>query len=193
MTPDTRTSLLLRVRDPSDQDAWSEFVDLYTPVIFRLACKKGLQPTDADDLVQTVLVSISKAIEKRPHDHERARFRTWLNRVAENAILNLLTRQKPDAATGGSDFLQLLHQHSASPKDSQLLDQERQTEIFRRSAQQICQEFTELTWQAFWRTAVDGEACDAVAAILDMRVGSVYAARSRVIKRLREKVQSYNL
>ena len=192
MTPETRVSLLLRVRDHGDDDAWREFIDLYSPVIFRMAVRKGLQPTDADDLVQTVLVAIAKAIEQRPHDHQRARFRTWLNRVAENAILNALTRRKPDQGTGGSEFLELLNQHAASAEDSQLLNQERKQEIFRQAAEKVRPEFADSTWQAFWRTAVDGDSCQQVADDLDLGIGSIYAARSRVMKRLHETVQGYN-
>ena len=191
MTSETRMSLLLRVRDHCDTSAWEEFVAIYSPVIFRMARFRGLQPADADDIVQTVLVSIAKAIEQRPHDPQRAKFRTWLSRVAENAILNAITRRKPDAAHGGSEALELLRQHQGSVEDSQLLVRERREEIFRHAASQIRSEFADATWQAFWLTTVDGRSCDEVAAELGRNVGSVYAARSRVMKRLHEKVQQY--
>ncbi|MFK8111519.1 MAG: RNA polymerase sigma factor [Rubripirellula sp.] len=189
MTPDTRVSLLLRIRDPSDHDAWLEFVDIYSPVILRMATGKGLQLADAEDLVQQVLFSVSKAIEAREHDRSRAKFRTWLRRVAENAILNALTRAKPDRGTGGTDFVEILQQHSAPAEDSALLDRERKEEVFRHAAEQIRAEFTDVTWQAFWRSAVDGIGCQEVAIELGCNVGSVYAARSRVMKRLNEKVK----
>jgi DNA-directed RNA polymerase specialized sigma24 family protein len=80
------------------------------PVIERLAMRRGLQTADAEDLVQQVMISISSAMEKRPHDPQRAKFRTWLHRVAENAILNALTRRKPDRGSGRTDFLELLAQ-----------------------------------------------------------------------------------
>ena len=151
-----------------------------------------MQSADAEDIVQQVLMSIAKALESRPHDPERARFRTWLNRIAENAILNALTRAKPDVGTGRTEFVELLQQHSAPAEDSLLLKRECQEEIFRRAAEQIRPQFTDTTWQAFWRTAVDGEACENVAKQLDCNIGSVYAARSRVMKKLQQKVQSYD-
>ena len=189
MDSETRVSLLLRVRDPKDQDAWSEFVDIYSPIIFRMASRKGLQPADAEDLVQQVLLAVSKAIESREHDRTRAKFRTWLRRVTENAILNAVTRAKPDRGVGGTDFVELLQQHSAAEEDSRLFRRQRQEEIFRHAAEQIRAEFAEETWQAFWRTAVEGQSCDAVANDLNRSLGSVYAARSRVVKRLNEKVK----
>jgi hypothetical protein len=60
-TPETRASLLIRVRDPADQAAWHEFVEIYRPVILRLARQKGMQEADADDVAQQVLVAVGKA------------------------------------------------------------------------------------------------------------------------------------
>src|SRR5689334_10246495 len=122
LNPETRASLLIRVRNSTDQEAWHEFVEIYWPVIHRLARRKGIQNTDADDIAQTVLMAVAKAIERREHDRQRARFRTWLERVARNAILNVLTRGKPDRASGDSGLLAILEQHSSpAGGDSELL------------------------------------------------------------------------
>lgn len=187
-TPETRASLLIRVRDPSDQAAWHEFVEIYWPVIHRLARRKGMQDADADDVAQTVLIAVAKAVEKRAHDPQRARFRTWLDRVARNAILNVLTRGRPDRASGDSGLLALLEQQSTCEgPDSDLLRLEYRREIFRWAANQIRKEFQPSTWDAFWLTTVDGRDCHEVARQLGKNVGSVYAARSRVMHRLHEK------
>ena len=191
MFPDTKISLLTRVRDPEDQDSWAEFVEIYSPVIFRLARLKGLQAADAEDLAQQVLMSIARAVERRPHDPQRARFRTWLSRVAENAILNAITRAKPDKGSGRTDMVDLLAQHKASAEDSALLERERRQQAFLWAADRIRPEFSEQTWDAFWATAVDGEDCEQVALRLNKNVGSIYAARSRVMRRLKEKVTDF--
>ena len=83
-TPETRPSLLVRVKDPTDRQAWSQFVEVYRPVIHRLARRKGLQHADAEDLVQRVLVAVAGSIDRWEHDARRAKFRTWLHRVAHN-------------------------------------------------------------------------------------------------------------
>ncbi len=193
LNPETRASLLIRVRNPADQDAWHEFVEIYWPVIHRLARRKGIQNSDADDIAQTVLLAIAKAIERREHDHQRARFRTWLDRVAQNAILNVLTRGKPDRASGDSGLLAILEQcTSSSGADSDLLRLEYRREVFRWAAQQIRREFQEETWNAFWLTTVECQDCVAVAKQQGKNVGSIYAARSRVMRRLQEKVAEYS-
>ena len=191
-TPETRASLLIRVRDSADQAAWLEFVEIYRPVILRLARQKGMQDADADDVTQQILVSVARAVEQREHDPQRARFRTWLNRVAHNAILNALTRGKPDRGSGGSTSLHILgDQETPAGPDSDLLRLEHRREIFRWAARQIRQEFQPETWDAFWQTAVEERAVDDVAEELGKNRGAIYAARSRIIRRIQEKVTEY--
>lgn len=188
-TPETRTSLLIRVRNPADQGAWCEFVEIYRPVIVRLARKKGMQETDAEDVAQQVLAAVAKAVEQREHDRKRAKFRTWLHRVAHNAILNALARRKPDRGSGDSATLTLLNQQAShSGPDSDLLRLEHRRELFRWAARQVRKEFHQDTWDAFWLTAVEGRAVEDVAQELGKNRGVIYAARSRVIRRIQEIV-----
>ena len=191
LSPQTRASLLVRVRDPADQAAWHEFVEIYWPVIHRLARRKGLQEADADDLAQQVLMSVARSIEQRPHDAARARFRTWLDKIVRNAALNALSRTKPDRAAGGEAHSEVVHNAASREPDSELLRLELRREIFRWAARQIEKEFQPDTWQAFWRTAIEDRTCEDVAHELNKGVGSIYAARSRVMKRLQEKVTEY--
>ncbi|MCO6047404.1 sigma-70 family RNA polymerase sigma factor [Aeoliella sp. ICT_H6.2] len=192
MNPETRASLLLRVRDPADQAAWEEFVEIYRPVILTLARRKGLQAADAEDIAQQVLVAVARAIEQREHDSQRARFRTWLHRVAQNAILNALSRGKPDRATGNSTEHELINEHAAvEGPDSDLLRLEHRREVFRWAARQIRGEFQPATWDAFWLTAVEDRPVDEVANRLAKSPGAIYAARSRIVRRIQEKIAEY--
>jgi RNA polymerase sigma factor (sigma-70 family) len=191
-SPETRASLLIRVRDPADQAAWHEFVEIYRPVILRLARQKGMQEADADDVAQEVLAAVAKAVERREHDPKRAKFRTWLGHVAHNAILNALTRRRPDRGSGDSALLAALNQHeSHTGPDSDLVRLEYRREVFRWAARQVCKEFHQATWSAFWLTTVEGLAVEVVAKELAKNPGSIYAARSRVVRRIQEKVAEY--
>ena len=179
----------MRLKDRADQEAWYEFSEIYRPVVFRLARHKGMQHTDAEDLTQQVLAAVAKAVDRWQIDPERARFRTWLHRIAHNAILNALTRGAPDRGSGDTGMQALLSQQPATEgPDSDLLRTEYRREVFRWAAKQICDEFRPTTWQAFWLTAVDGVSVENAAHRLDKSEGAVYAARSRVMRRLREKV-----
>ncbi len=190
--PETRPSLLIRVRDPADRAAWQEFVEIYRPVILRLAQRKAMQAADAEDIAQEVLTVVAKAVEQWEHDPQRAKFRTWLHRVANNAILNALSRGKPDRGAGGPSLQAALNQkESRDGPDSDLLRLEYRREVFRWAARQVRKEFRQDTWDAFWLTAVEGRFVDVVAKGLAKDAGAIYTARSRVMQRIREKVNDY--
>jgi len=188
-SPETRLSLLVRLKDRADQAAWHEFAEIYQPLIYRLARQEGMQHADAEDLTQSVLLAVSKAVVRWEHDPRRARFRTWLNRVAHNAIINALTRGKPDRGSGDAGLLALLDNLPGEKgPDSDLLRLEYRREVFRWAAGRIRDEFQPDTWRAFWLSAVDGRDVHEVARQLGKTAGSVYAARSRVVRRIRERV-----
>jgi RNA polymerase sigma-70 factor (ECF subfamily) len=189
---ETRASLLIRLKDQGDDEAWSEFNEIYRPVIYRLARRRGMQPADADDLVQQVLSAVARVIDGWEADPERARFRTWLNRVATNAIINALSRGRPERGSGDSGLQDLLDaQPAAAGSSSEFVRIEQRREVFRWAARQVQPEFEVATWDAFWMTAVEGRDVEDAARALARSRGSIYAARSRVMRRLKEKVQEW--
>jgi RNA polymerase sigma-70 factor (ECF subfamily) len=190
--PQTRASLLLRLKDRADEEAWREFVEIYRPVVVRLARKKGLQDADADDLAQQVFLAVAGAIDRWQMDPARARFRTWLGRIAHNLLVNMVTRRRADCGSGDTQVLELLHERPAAEgPDSDWVRRECQAELFRWAARHVRKEFEPATWQAFWETAVRGRDSAEVAAELGKSIGSVYAARSRVMRRLRNALADW--
>jgi RNA polymerase sigma factor (sigma-70 family) len=187
--PETRASLIVRLGDRADQEAWSEFVEIYRPVIYRLACHKGLQHADAEDLAQQVLVAVATAVHRWEPDEARGRFRTWLHCIAQHLIINALTRGARERASGDDEIHDLLAQQAAPEgPDSELLRAEYRRELFHWAARRVRAEFQPSTWTAFWSTAVEGRPVEEVARQLGKKLGAVYAARGRVMRRLKEKV-----
>ncbi len=190
-SPVTRASLLIRLRDRDDRTAWQEFIELYSPMVYGFARKRGLQDADAADLMQDVLRSVSSAIERLDYDPRQGRFRGWLFTITRNRLNSFHTSRKGKArATGDSGAQALL---SAQPDSHAGLESEWELEYRRRLAaivlQELKPEFGEKVWEAFWRTSVDGEAGDEVARKLGMSTGAVYVAKSRVLARVRTEVQ----
>lgn len=184
----TQLSLIHRLSNPDDNEAWLAFVAIYYPVIVNSLKAKGLQLADAEDVTQQVLVSVARALSARPHDPDRAKFRTWLERITRNAAINALQRVRKDRPVGGTDG-QIAMQELPSLDDESLLEQEHRRQLMRVAAQAVESEFEPETWQAFWRTAVLGESIEHVASQLGKQAGSIYAARSRVMKRLRKEIE----
>jgi RNA polymerase sigma factor (sigma-70 family) len=189
--PDTRPSLLVRLRDPTDDRAWSEFTAIYSPLIYRLACRNGFQDADAEDLVQEVLRAVASAVDRWEPDPCRGPFRNWLFRIARNMMLNLITSQRRHPRGTGSDEIQWLLETkpSPSPADSALFETEYKRQLFRWAAELVRGEFRETTWAAFWETGVEGRKAQVVAETLGMSVGAVYMARSRVVARIRQAIE----
>lgn len=188
--PDTRASLLMQVQAGDDPDAWNEFVALYRPIVYRLARRRGLQDADAEDLAQQVLLSVARSIEGWQKRDESVRFRHWLRRVAKNAILNLLTRGPKERAAGSTSVHEFLLQQGSHDRTlAQELELEYRREIFFRAASLVKSEIATDSWRVFELAVIEDIPIEQVAATLGKSVGSVYAARSRVMKRLRRCVE----
>lgn len=188
--PLTRASLILRLRDPADAVAWREFATLYEPLIYNLACRKGLQDADARDFCQEVLLTVARAVHRWDPEPTRGTFRGWLSRIARNLLVNFLTRQHEPRGSGATSVQELLEaQPSADPSATALFEAEHRRRVFRWAADEIRCEFAPATWQAFWLTAVGGRPPKEVASELELTIGAVYIARSRILARLRQRVE----
>lgn len=189
-TPLTRPSLLLRVRDPHDESAWSQFVEIYTPLIFGYCRSRGLQDGDAADVAQESMRAVAKAIGKFEYDPQRGKFRNWLLTVVQSKLHNFLAQQRRQPALAGQTTLQRTLEDNSAAADESKWEVDYYRAVFNWAADRIRGEFQENTWQAFWRTTIEERDGKEVAEALGMTVGAVYVAKSRVIGRLKQEIQS---
>lgn len=190
--PGTRPSLLLRLQGERDERAWSEFLAIYEPLILRLMRRKGLQDSDARDTTQQVLLRISNAIDGYQPDGADASFRRWLFRVARNVVVTFLMRQsKLPQLLEQQNLVQIFDVSVVKSAEADLFDQEYQQQVLAWALRQVRGEFRESTWLAFVETSVNGRPILQVADELNLSPGSVYVARSRLIARLRAKVEEF--
>jgi RNA polymerase sigma-70 factor (ECF subfamily) len=190
-SPATRASLLVRLRDGSDANAWHEFVRLYAPVIYGFARKRGLQDADAADLMQEVLRTVSTAMGRLEYDPARGTFRGWLFTVTRNKVFNFLeSRSRRVQGSGDSRIQQRLEQHAgADGKVSAEWEADYQRSLAAQAMERVKGEFQLATWQAFMLTAVEGQAPAEVSKKVGLSVGAIYVAKSRVIARLRLEIE----
>lgn len=189
-TPTTRASLLLKLRDPHDHDAWVEFVSLYEPVIFRMLKRSGLQEADAMEVLQDLLLAVCRSVDRWSPDPERGTFRGWLQRVTRNLVVNWVRRTKRQLITTSIDMDSLaIVDESLDGDETHEFDSEVRRSLLHLASEQVRQEVQANTWMAFWEIAVVGREPIDVAAQLNMTPGAVRVAKCRVTTRLREAIE----
>lgn len=186
-SPETRPSLLVRIRDAADEPAWRLFVEVYAPLIHGYLRKRGLQDADAADITQEVLRRVAGGIRRFEYDPRRGAFRGWLFTVVRNQWRSFLER-KHELGSGDSATMQLLHELPAN-EDEPGWDGEYRRRLFRWAAGKVQADVNAATWQAFWLTSMEGKSGQEVALLLKLSVTAVYVARSRVLARLRDLVR----
>ncbi len=189
--PDTRVSLILRLAESADVEAWEEFTAVYLPALYHLALARGLNRTDAEDVTQEILMVVAGAVRRWQPDSQRARFRTWLCTIARNLIADYFAQpnnRKRTISITDSSLEQLSSLQKEGPS-SAAFDFEYQRAVFRLAAERVRQRVTENSWIAFTSTTIDQAPVESVAMRLGMRPGSIYVARCRVLRLLREEAR----
>ncbi len=190
-TPETSCSLLERARDPADALTWRRLHQIYAPLLRRWVSSYVARPDEVDDLVQDVFAVLAREL---PH-FERAghigSFRGWLRSITVNRVRAYWhARAHRPVAIGGEDFWGKLEQLEAP--DSTLArswDEEHDRHVLATLMDTVRMEFHSSTWWAFEGTVVQGRPNAEVAAELGLSLNAVLVAKSRVLKRLRQKAE----
>jgi RNA polymerase sigma-70 factor (ECF subfamily) len=189
-SPETRPTLLLRIRDPRDGLAWGEFVEIYAPLIHGYARHRGLQDADAADLTQDVLQTIAAKVHGFQYDPSQGSFRGWLFTTTLNKLRDRARKKSRVDGGSGDTGLHALLEAQPSREEEETWNQQHQWRLFLWAAERAKPDFRPATWQAFWETAVEHKPAKEVASRLKMTVGAVHIAKSRALRRLRELIQT---
>ncbi len=187
--PLTRPSLLIRLRDTADTEAWTQFVRLYTPLVFGYCTRHGLHEADAADVSQEVMRVASQAMPEFRYDPHRGRFHAWLLQTTRHRLHKFYTRAQRDPRSASETTIERLVDGEGGPDEQARWEEEYRQRLFDWAAEKARPEFQAATWEAFWLTAVESDPVKGVAGKLGISVGAVYIARSRVIARLRELIE----
>lgn len=180
----TNPSLLFRLRDIRDRQAWALFVEVYGPLIFSYCRRKRLQDSDAADVSQEVLTRLSKALTSFEYQPERGRFRDWLGKVTHRELLQFWKRQ----GRANSRQTEIGQEAINSVEDTKNWDEHFHSELLRLAIMRIRPDFEDETWRIFEQLWFEDKLPADVAKTFGIHMGSVYVAKSRVLKRLREEV-----
>lgn len=192
--PETNEELILRVKNSQDAEAWEQLVSVYRPVLYRMARRHQLSHETAEDVIQTVFLGVSRAIPKWEASPSGPRFRNWLGRITRNTIINVLSRTRPDQATGSTSMIEVLRNVTESEELernplSETLAHDIRMESIRRAAAMIQKDFSTQTWEIFRAVTLEGRPAAEVAENFGVSVGAVYACRCRVTAKLRKQTE----
>jgi RNA polymerase sigma-70 factor (ECF subfamily) len=189
MTPSATvsSSLLegLRGRAP---EAWARVVHLYYPVVRRWGLRAGLQDEDAADVAQEVFRALAGNVGRFDRDGGRNSFRGWVWGITRRQLLAHRRRHKPQLVGAGGTDAQARFDAlpDDTPPDASAADADADRhDLLRRALAQLRAGVESRTWEAFWRTVVEGHAPADVAADLGLSVNAVYVAKARLLRRLR--------
>jgi RNA polymerase sigma-70 factor, ECF subfamily len=181
MSESTSPTLLSRLRRSDDNDAWKRFVVLYTPLLSYWASKAGIQPADAAELIQEVLIVLLRSLPNFQYDPNRS-FRAWLHTLLRTKWIDRQRRRPQATMAAGLSAV-------AGPDDfMELEDEEFRKLLVQRALQLAEEEFGHNTVQAFRATALESRPASEVAAELSISENAVYLAKRRVMQRLRESL-----
>jgi RNA polymerase sigma-70 factor (ECF subfamily) len=182
---------MLAAARAGNPDSWAKMVRLYAPLVL-LWCRRcglgGPRSQEATDVVQEVFMTVCKKIATFTKDAKPAAFRRWLKAIFNNKMREYRRiRRNVDVDPA------VLDQAPAPDNPSHADGCSERVLLIRRLLELIRCEFERLTWEAFWMVAADGCSAEDAAEKLGMRVGSVYTAKSRVLKRLKQELKALGL
>jgi RNA polymerase sigma-70 factor (ECF subfamily) len=175
----------LQLREP---EAWQRLVRLYYPLVRQWCRRSGLQAADAADVAQEVFRALAGGVERFERDEGRNSFRGWLCGITKRQLLAYYRRNKGRPAASGGTEAQLRLAETPEEELSSVADAPgERAGVLRRALALVRGDVEEHTWQAFWRSAVEGQSPAVIAADLGVSVNTVYLAKARLLRRLREE------
>jgi RNA polymerase sigma factor (sigma-70 family) len=182
----TRSTLLLRVRDPRDRKAWGEFVALYEPLLTAYVRKRGLGEEDTRDVVQDVFARLVKGLPEFELSRQRGRFRSWLWQVCQSALCDWARRQRRRTRAEGAWLKRLSESPPSERHDSDVewlrLHRRR---IVTFALEQVKARSHATTWACFERHLLERKPSVDVGSELGLSVNAVNINSSRILDRIR--------
>lgn len=169
-------------------DAWAQVVTVFSPIVYRWCRQSGLTTHDSTDVVQEVFSNVARGIGRFERRKAEGSFRSWLATITRNCVRDHHRRhlKEPQASGGTAALLQMNQVHESL--DHSISEANLTESLPRRVLELVESEFEPTTWQAFWLTTVEGFSAAEVAERLALNVASVYQAKSRVLRRFRQRL-----
>ncbi len=182
----TRSSVLAAVADTGNEAAWRRLFDLYAGFVFSIARSKGLNDTDADDIVQIVFADLARNLPAFTYDREKGRFRAYLSSLARWRINDRLRFGKRDVELKASFMKDAKACMTATDEDFE--EREWRAAALEEALRRIKPGVQSAHYAAFVASAIEGQDTETVARLHGISIDNLYQIRKRLTVKLRETV-----
>ncbi|MEW4456372.1 sigma-70 family RNA polymerase sigma factor [Bremerella sp. JC817] len=186
---DTSVSFLDSLQCTSDEEAWGRLVGMYSPLIRGWLKRHGAMVEDLDDVTQEVLAVVFRRFPDFRREPRAGAFRAWLRTITANCLRDHWRKKnRQPTGVGGSDFGAVIAElEDPNSGLSAQWNRDHDRHVIQYLLDEVRPAFTDKTWQAFQRFALDGLTADVVSQELGISVNAVFVAKSRVLSRLRQR------
>lgn len=182
--PSISTNLLSLVQS-MDGDGWERFVTIFAPVVYTWCRKSGISESDAPDLVQDVFVTVARKATSFHRQLEGDSFRSWLATITRCRVIDHVRKSKKETPGIGGTDPRIMLQQSPDELESTISWSSSESILVKQVINQVECEFEPVTWKGFWLTTIESRPSAEVSEQLGISIASVYQAKSRVLRRLR--------
>lgn len=183
----TRVSLLLRLRDGTDQVSWEEFDRRYHHLLYGYARAKGAKHDVAEEIVQEVELAIFRSIGSFEYDAAKGRFRGYLRRAVANALNRRAARERraPLAIdTTAKDYI--LVEDDAG---DEVWEQQWRQHRIRRAMGRIAESVDARTIEAFTMHVLNERSVEETCAAVGISRDNLYQIKRRILLKLKEELE----
>lgn len=188
----TRASLLIRLRDPEDSDAWDTFHRRYSNLILSFAMRRGCTRPMAFDVLQETMITLMRIMPAFTYDRSRGQFRSFLLKIVQNHLVNAFRRERRYAKADTDDGLPAERRADDAPDPAAALeadwDHEWQKSCMLEALERVRRRCTPHTFQVFRQYVLEQRPMEQICKELDTNRNTVYQHRARLIRMLKEEV-----
>ncbi len=174
----TRPSLLIRIKDPRDTEAWTQFHDLYAPLIYRYARRRGLPREDAEDVRDQCLEVVARKIADFEYEKAKGGFKNWLYRIASGKVIDLM-RKRREKIADSQDIRGLV---DPAPSPDEVWEEHWRHEHLKYCVEQVRGLVSPRNFKVFEMLLFDESTVKEVCDQLGLTANQVYKAKSRVLR-----------
>jgi len=172
-----------------DPASWSRLVMTFAPIVYRWCRRSGIREADTPDVIQDVFSTVARGVTGFQRTQVQGSFRAWLATITRSRVRDFLRKNaRHQSPVGGTEALEQL-QEIPDELDSTICYQSIESPLAKRTMELVRAEFEEVTWQAFWMTTIESQSPAIVAQRLNLSLASVYQARTRVPRKLRQRIR----